>query len=59
MGDVGRILDRLAAGELDQDAVKDVRRSDLAELNRETVVNLRRALFATGAHPPDDLPTIE
>src|SRR5882762_126621 len=42
MGDVGRILDRLAAGELGQDAVKDVRRSDLAELNRETVEYLRR-----------------
>src|SRR5260221_979179 len=42
MGDVGRILDRLAAGELDEDAVKDVRRSDFAELNRETVEYLRK-----------------
>jgi tetratricopeptide (TPR) repeat protein len=42
MGDVDKIVDRMAAGELDEDAVKDVRRSDFAELNRETVEYLRK-----------------
>src|SRR5258708_39723504 len=42
MGDVGRILDRLAAGALDEDAGKHPRRSGFAGLNRETPEYLRK-----------------
>jgi hypothetical protein len=42
MGDVDRILDHLAAGESDEDAVRAVLRSDLKGLSHDTVEYLKK-----------------